>query len=974
MATNTNEQTAELLAKFEAVSSNPAAVLQLSLDRLTEAQNGEVYFVDPSNPALSLFETAAVLGSNSVNQGTALLRRIYPIQAQTPEDLYAHMTYRDYLNRFASPSIDPFEIYVSLSQFMNYAVRPAGANYVMITIPRNTKITINDYVSFTLQYPIDIKYYDTHSLEVSYDASVPSPLQTLQTNIINYELMGEVGSNERWIRFSIQVPQVSIKKVTSNVQQGRYLVMDIDFEDQYVVTRAFYRSGLAGTWIEMQTTHAPTVLDPTTPTVQLKVINNTLNVTLPLVYQTTGQVDGEIRFDVYTCKGAEIINLADYPAARYNVDMTPLDPAVDSSVYVAAAANVNVRSYSTALMSGGKNALTFAQLKNRVINSSLGAQEIPITRMNANAFTENRGFELISDVDVVTNRIFLASRSLPRPSDPRLVTPANIGISTLITDDPATLNHEWVRVHNKRVTFLSKNLYQMKNGQLQLLPVSTVESLQLLEPSQKLSVINSNNYMYSPFYYVLNTASEELQTKAYHLDQPSAKDLSFVSQNPTIQLVVNTGEYSITKTYTGYKIQIQTKSGSLYKQLQDNEVYAQLAVLLPNASRRAYWKGVLVGKTEDGERIFEFDLKTDYDIDTDNFIQFINARINNDLDSQALARLASKFDIFHITTSLTQIYQPSDIDEMIAKFLIPGNCAAITYETVNLEFGKSLDGLWTRSRTLPDSQIYERYAIDVPLVYDQDVYGDPPFTIEPDGTIKYNIIFKAGEVQRNEDGEIIYLHKKGDVVRVNGVPVSQGVLSAQREFDILLVDGKNYFVTDEAYLSYNKEFVSTIVDWVTQDIPELNKQTLDNTKIFFYPKNRLSRAKILIADYTQMNITAEQPLTLDLYVSEDIVRDDAQKNSLRTQVIQYLNQWISQKQLSVSFAQTAITDLFPDSIESIKINGLGPNQDMTYVLIADDKDRLSLKRILDVQQDGLFIIREDVTINFYKASPAAPEM
>jgi hypothetical protein len=974
MATNTNEDPNALLNRFKVASPNPAAILQVALDRVTSALDGEVEFVDPSNPAISLLETSAVIGSNSVNQGVALIRRLYPIQAQTPEDLYAHMSYRDYINRFATPSIDPFIFFVSLSQFMNFAVRPEGANYVMITIPRNTEISVNEYVSFTLQYPIDIKYFDTQSLEISFDSSTVSPLQSLTTNIINYTLMTEPSSNERWIRFEIDVPQVDIKKVTTNTQRGRYMVMDIDFSDQYVMTRAYYRNSNTSNWVEMKTTHSPDVIDPTAPTVQLKVINNTLTASLPIVYQTTGQVNGEVRFDVYTSKGAEIINLSDYPAERYKVDMTPLDPAIDSSVYVAAAVNVNVRTYSTAIMSGGKNALTFQQLKDRVINSSLGQQEIPITNVNATAFAENQGFELIPNVDVVTNRIFLASRSLPKPSDSRLVTPANIGISTFITDDPVTVNHPWVRVHNDRVTFLSRNLYQMKNGQLQLLPVSAVDSLLRMEPSQKLSAVNSGNYMYSPFYYVLNTASEELQTRAYHLDQPKASDLSFVAQNPTIQLVVNTGTYSITKTYEGYNIQIQTKSGSLYKQLQDNEVYAQLAVVLPNATRRAYWKGELIGRTEDGERIFQFNLKTDYDIDTDNLIQFINARINNDLDSQALVNLTARFDIFHITTSLTQLYRPSKIDQIIAKFLVPGLCGGITHETVKFEFGKALDGLWTRSRTLPDTEIFERYAIDVPLVYETDVYGSPPFTVEPDGSLKYNVLFKAGEVQRDENGDIIYLHRKGDVVRVNGEPVSQGVLSAQREFDILLVDGKNYFVTDQAYLAYNKEFVSTIVDWTTQDIPELNKKALDNTKIFFYPKNRLSRAKILIADYTEMSISAEQPLTIDLYVPDSVDRDDAQKASLRNKIISYLDQWISQQQLAVSEAQTAITDLFPDSIEAIKIDGLGPNQDMSYVLIAADKDRLSLKRILDVQQDGLFIIREDVTINFYKASPAKPEL
>ncbi len=967
------QETNTFLSKLEQAGSNPAAILQMSLDRLTDALDGNVSFVDPTNPGISLLETSAMIGANSINQGLALIRKLYPAQAQTPDSLYNHMSYRDYLNRFATPSTDTFTIYVAMSQFMTFARRPVDANFIMITIPRNTKITVNNYVSFMLQYPIDVRYFDTQSIEVSYDTSIDSPLQNLSTNILVSDVVNEPSSNEKWLRFQVPMPQVTVKKVTENVQLGKYLTMTASFVDQYVMTRAFFRNSSNSAWKEMKVTYSPTVFDPNDPTVQLKVINNNLNISLPIVYQTTQQVIGELRFDIYTSKGAEAINLGDYPLEAFTVDMTPLDPAIDSNIYVAAALNVSMRAYSTSITSGGKNALTFAQLKERVIYNTLGEQVVPITNVNARSYAENRGFELIPDVDVTTNRIFLASRSLPKPTDTRLVTAANIGISTFITDDPATLNHEWVKVNNDTATFLSKNLYQMVNGQLKLLSVNQVRAIELMDNSLKTQTVNTGEYMYSPFYYVLNTSSEELQTRAYHLDQPTAEDLNFLEQNPTIQLVVNTGLYQITKVDDGYVIRIQTRSGNFYKELNDNEVFAQMAVLLPNSSVRAYWQGEQVGKTADGERIFDFKIETQYAIDLENYITFTNASISSTTQVQAQVHLTALMDIFHITTSLTQLYKPSAIDGIIGKFLIPENSAAITHEYLHVEFGKSLDGLWTRSRTYPDSQIYQRYAVDVPLVFENDVYADPPFTINEEGEMVYDIIYHAGETQRDEEGEIIYLHKKGDIVYENGGPVVSGVLSAQREFDILMVDGRNYFVTDDAYIAYNNEFVNTIVDWVTQDIPILTLKALDNTKIFFYPKNRLGKVNILISDYANMTIPAEQPIEIDLYVTDSVYRSEEQRANIRLKIVQYLDQWISQQQLSISVAQTSISDLFPDSIESVRIHNLGPNKDMSYILITEEQDRMSLKRALEVQQDGFFFINEDVTINFFKSTPIAPE-
>lgn len=958
-----------LLDKINRAAGNPSTILQTVIDMVEDVNEGEVAYVDASNPAVTQIETSAVIHAASIQQHIAALRRLYPILAQTPEDLYHHMSYRDYMNRFASPSIDPFFFFVPLSQLINRGVVVDGTDYRMIRIPRGTQITVNKYVTFMLQYPIDIKYFDTHSVEVSFEASVPSPLQTLSTNVIVSDVINEPSSNETWVRFSVPAPQVKVNKVNDNLQAGRYFVKDVEFTDQYCMARVWYRNSSISEWREMKTTYSPSVYDPTEPTMQLKVIGQTLNMSLPLVYQTTGQVIGEVRVDIYTTKGSEIIKLNEYQLEDFVIDMSPLDTLRDIDQYTAAAVQVNISCRSLSVMSSGKDALTFEQLRERVINNSVGPQDIPITNINIKSAIENAGFELVPNVDVVTNRIFLATRSLPPPTNSKLVTAANVGMVTYITDNPSTVNHPWVKVNGPRTTFLSKNLYQSQNGVIRLLSAQEVENLKLLPSIAKINAVNNIQYLYTPFYYVIDTSSSELAVRIYELDDPSAEFLSFKEQNASLQLTVNTSAYTLVKADNGYELTITTNSGNFYKELPDNEVFVQLGVKLNGSSSTyAYWPGELVGKSPEGERIYKFTINTNYDLNGDDQIIFTNGKIDSSSETPVEVNLTSSFDIFHITSSLTTTYKPTLMDEQIGKFMLPNPVAAVTKESITLKFGNRLDGLWSRGRTLPDQDIYERYNQDVYEVAEQDIFADPPFNVV-NGKVVYNYLYRRGEKILDKDGNPVIKYHAGDIVMDRGNPVISETKVGSREFDILMVDGRHYFVTDESFLDYNRELVQILTDWIVNDISAIQAKTLEKTKVFFYPKNQLSTVTIVVGDYTNDIIPSGQSIEIDVFAKDSILRDIDRRNSLNTKVINFLSNWVSGTTVSVSDAIRSLIDIYGDSAKSIKMSGLGEKQDLQMVIMAFDEQRMSLRRKLDTQEDGTFIVKEDVTVNYYKADP-----
>lgn len=104
-----------------------------------------------------------------------------------------------------------------------------------------------------------------------------------------------------------------------------------------------------------------------------------------------------------------------------------------------------------------------------MIYNAIGPQEIPITNNQNLAAAENNGFEIVKNVDVLTNRKFLATRKLPTPTSPKLITPANVGVITYADILSNIIDHEHVVANNGRYTILSGAVFKNVNGAISML-------------------------------------------------------------------------------------------------------------------------------------------------------------------------------------------------------------------------------------------------------------------------------------------------------------------------------------------------------------------------------------------------------------------------------------------------------------------------------------------------------------------------
>lgn len=964
----------EIMDRLDSYKANPSGIQRVIFEVLEEITNGEVNIVDPTSPFVFNLEASSVNTALAINEHMINLRKQYPVLAAEEQELYYHMSDKDFLNRFATPSKTTFTVVIQVDELLTKMVYDPVELCHKTIIPRDSQFKLDDLI-FTLQYPVVIRKFANGVVQVSYDGTIPSPFQTLKTNIIDYTGRKD-SDNVSWLFFELDLQQFKIESSTFPLQKGTVFSQNIPFTDQFYYLRAFYKKETNGNWIEFKTTHTDQVFDNTVPTAVVKVYNDDKYVTvfIPTVYLINELLTGQVRFDLYTTKGKITVNLSNYKINAFTLKAMAIDEERDINTYTNAFLNISHYTYCDRTISGGTNGLTFEQLRERVIMNSVGEQQLPITNIDLEASVNNYGFELVKNIDVLTNRVFLAVQKLPKPINTKLITAANIGISTYISSLEYLKTLSTVRDNTERITILSNNLFINNNGVISLVEQSGIELLLLMNKTAMVNQINSNYYSYNPFYYVLdNSQSTGFESRIYNLDYPVASDLSYISQNQTLQLVVNTGQIEFVKTAEGYRLKVLTKSGNFYKQLSDGNVNIQLAYYPVGETDLAYINGTLFDHNDADERIYTFDIITNYDINPDNLLCITNGKMFNNEATETWIDLSHEFHIFYLTNSIPVNYIADEADGLVGKFLLEDGFCAITHETIQLTMGSALKNLWSRSRSLPSGLKYETHTVDVPLTYNQIIYDTDPVTGSifkvVNGQIQYQVLHQIGDPVLDENGDQVYKHRKGDVVLDNqNNPVIESSILTNREIDLLLVDGKYYFATDTAFKDYRNEMAGILDTWITQDINEIQNTLLEQSKIYFYPKTTIGKVKIITEDQGEDYINAEQSLTIDLYVNSKVYNDVSVRLSLSNNTIKLLDAYISNLIVNTTVITQALKAMYGDSVLTVDMAGIGDDKNYRIITLASEHNRLCLKKILEIQQDNTLIIKEDVTINFHKVN------
>ena len=981
MTTTPNPVTiSSLLGDISQYVYNPAAIQTTITAAISKILDGSIDVVDATNPFALALEMSAVNCAAFCVEAAALTRRQYAAAATTFDDLYLNMSDTDYLNMFALPSTTTFTILLQYEQLLNALVADPTTGISEITIPRNTVFTAAE-VPFSLQYPINIRQLQHGGLQAVYDATEVSPLQTLDTNVIPLSMV-QMNNGLNYVKFDVLAQQFFINSMQQNVNSASGLQTTIPLTDQFYYCRVYNWVGSTsnGAWVELAVTYTEQVYDPTVPTVVVQLTDTQVSVTVPPVYAINQTIRGQLRIDVYETKGPLTMYLGNYGAKDFVAEWLFIDQN-DATPQTAAINQINnLLLYSTDVASGGRDALTFEEMRQRVIAHSNGPRDIPISPAQIQAMLTDDGYTIVKDIDTLTNRSYWAVKPLPSPTDlsptitNNVYTPANANMLSLtlaLADANAAYG---CTVHDTGVTITSAALFQSVNGIASLMTSAAYTQLLALPLLQQAEAFNQGGYFYTPFYYVLDDSSDVFVVRPYSLDQPLIESRTFVQENATTGYQVSIGTpFTIVKTATGYQISLTTSSNAAYQALPDTEVMCQLSYTTSDGQNTAFMTAppqVRAGNA--GERTFIFNIVTSYDLDTTNAIDFTSFAIDGQ-STTARSALLQDVNVYFTTSATMPIsYETSTIDSAIGLFQLPNGSVGLTSEQLSVKFGDYLTNLWCSWRSFTGTIPFQTYPTDVPAYYTTDVYQQDATTGAEFSVVNNAVVFtklhSKGDPILDSTGAPTYLHRAGDYlldVETN-LPVAQVNYTTQlkRAIDIFALSAVYRFANDTITTAYMTAVSTSLLSWLTEDLVALNETVLEQTRIYFYPSVSQGTVNVSIENGVTVAISAAQSLDVTLYIPTETNNNANLLASLISSTIMTIGDYLAtHSTVSVSELLGALRAVYGTDVVDVKLSGFGGDSNYTVLTIENSSTLLSINKVLQVNNNQL-AVQEDVSVTF----------
>ncbi len=954
---------------MSALRRNPSLIQYMVFNELDKALNVDgnaavTYDIpDATLPFVYAMECGITETTMAIDEMESTSRMLFPKLAITSDDLYKHMSDDDYIGRFASPSRTVFELLLARDEIIAKSVIVDAAGNSKLTIPRLTEFIIAD-TPFTMQYPIDIKVSTHGGINITYDMDSVSPIETLTSNILDWSVL--IIEGRKILSIKIPVYQMKVNTHTDSLSPSTLFQTSYKFNSYFFYARAYIDSGDG--WKEVYTTHSDLVHDPLKVTVVFKVVGNELRVSIPTIYTNLNMVNGNIRIDIYTTLGKLERDLASYKTSQFSFNLNDID---DNKTYVSPLRTFSMaQALARQMVTGGTDSVDFLKIRDRVIDNTLGLAAVPITNVQLEDAVERKGYSLVSNIDNITNRQFLATRKLEQPTNLDLVSGAGIAMSEFSLSMESITGSTHTVDNGDRVTIKPSMLYNFINGRIVPLSDSAIARLNTGSPELIAREANASRYVYSPFYTVLDASDDTFEARPYYLDNPEVTEKVFVGDNPSSYMQATISNYHIEKVDAGFKFYIGLETSEALRKLEDSQIIVQIGYKPLGENRWASGNATFMYR-KDNIHVYEFVMETNYDLDRNNLLYTTNMTMFSMAQNRFATTLNAEFEVTVIVGDASVSgYKPNTLDDQVQTHLLPTRFMTVVRERLVTTLGYELTKLWRRSRTVLGAESYATWEQDVYAYYTEDVYekdenGNDKIILLPDGSLDYNLIHTKGDPQLNLAGEHIKKYLKGQAkVDGYGKPILLSPRKQLREISLLMVDGLFYFGADSESAAYRKEIPMTFVKWIINDIGFLDKQLLEMSKLYLYPTNTFGDTLVTVREGQTTVISIEQSLNVTIYMKQAEFNNPTLRPSLTASIKDVLYEYLSRKVISISDITSKLKEVMGDGVMSIEVNGLGGVNNFSILTVNDDAARLTIKKKLSVLSNQNLLVEDDINFNF----------
>ena len=964
-----NKITEDLLT----VAHNPAAMLPRVMETLQAFQDEEVSYElnHPTDPVAWCAEMGVLLGHSAIEGARLELHKQYPILSTTPEDLYKHMSDRDHIDIFAQPSAANLILLLDKQEVMDKSIEIDTRGNRKLVIPRDSFVNVAGYI-FTLQYPIEIRVLSYGAIQVVWDTTNTSPISAVETDALDWDASVIPGLDKEVLRINIPMLQYNIKTTTDVITPDMGWRTNVSFTDQFFCARVWMKKNQ--TWEELTVTFANDVYDINDPTAVFRLNNKQLEVYIPEIYINSGQVSGTVRIDLYETLGPLSVNLGNYSGKDFSISMKDLGAETEPRFYNPIQSLSLLQVTAEASTVGGRRALKFEELRDRVITNSVGVRQLPITEKQLESRASDLGMEISKPIDYVTGRIYNASVSMLSSTLSEVSSP--IGTASLPLDFTFAEmeNLPSVRDNGKRKTLTPNTIYVVEGSKLKI-DQQMSRGWQSLRAQDLAIMGNAANYYYTPFYYVVDVNSNTLDVRAYDLATPKVNSKRFIASNETTEVDVVTKNYHLERRGDNYVLVVVTKSEKTYKDLSNDQIFAQLSFTPRGYEGEAAWvNGTMIGYLDD-ERIWEFVIGTNLDVDRNDELITNTFTLLGDTPSDIPMPLCVEFNLFYGAKS----YYPKDYKRAHMDTIIVGptrDSIGITHEQLTICIGSTLKHLWSKSRAITGSVQYQHHPEDVPYVYEEDVYSrdendNRKYEVVRDGDNKPEIVYeydhRKGDIVYEADGVTPKIrYERGSVMYDEaGNPLIKNARSIKYRSEMSVFDARYLFANTDEVVSYREAIRRQVVDVVTNTIPDFADNLLERTELYFKPKTTISDIEIRRDDGSTDYLPAENQFQIRYYLSAASRNNGELLDNIKRTTRTTLANWLAtNKTVSVSDMTKELKNELNDSIISVEMEKMGPEEDIRMFTVLTEAAHSAIAKKLAVEVDGKIGLRDDLVISY----------
>ena len=395
---------------------DPSKSISFVLDRMSEDSNNKLSFQDPTHPAINILEASAFMASACLNKINTSLRDVFPILANSNENLYKHISDADIIGVSSSPSTISVVFYIKKIDIEQLGVKYNGFRKCAIPLYTNIKV---DNIDFTLLNRINIFLFDNGKIDIEQELS-PGGLGI--DSIFRLESLITVEEEAEWVVFETLVKQVKRSVIEESIISGKKFEKSIPISDgeRFHFTEV-YAINSDDSRIKLETVYNDQVFNKNTPSIFVKFLDGELVYDLPMIYQAEGILNSKLEIILYTTKGEMSLPTEILENNKFEIKLGETTDLEASSIE-----NINKFCVSRGMATYGNNGKDMTEIKNSVIFNTIGKISTPITTAEFKDAASREGFFLEIVRDTVTTRNFVVNRALPEPTMSSVKTKADI--------------------------------------------------------------------------------------------------------------------------------------------------------------------------------------------------------------------------------------------------------------------------------------------------------------------------------------------------------------------------------------------------------------------------------------------------------------------------------------------------------------------------------------------------------------------